>query len=131
MTFAAKKPSLSVSQLKSILGKQGFTGMLNSEAHFSELGILACGSKQYEVFYYEWYETHPPGRAIHAQYRIVFIENDSTYIGSYVVQDRPKIISRDAVEFDCAESDGNRLQCSADGLPDSLLLDGETRDLLK
>jgi hypothetical protein len=119
---------ISVSRLKSILGKQGFTGMLNSEAHFRNLGILACGSNRYQVFYYEWYQMHRP---YHAQYRILFVESSSTYVGSYVVQDCPKRVSRDSVIFGYAENDGNKIQCSADGLPDNLVLNGEGTDLFK
>jgi len=127
----AKKLPISVSQLKSILAKQGFSGTVRGDVHFSNFGILPCGSNRYQVFYYEWYESHPPGLAIHAQYRVLFIRNDNSYVGSYVVQDRPMRISGNSLIFEYPGNLGNRIQCDADGLPANILLNDEGGTLFK
>ncbi|MDE3201048.1 MAG: hypothetical protein KGN79_09010 [Acidobacteriota bacterium] len=131
IVIAAKDPSISVNQLKDVLSKQGFTGMLNDEAHFSKIGFLTCGVDRYQVFCYEWSESHQPSLAIHAQYRVLFVENGSKYVGSYVVQDHPKKISHDAVIFRPAGRDSNEIKCGANGLPGKVFLNGTESELFK
>ena len=88
LTSGAQK--LDTQWLRDILSKQGFTGTLQGKVTFSRLGTMRCNSVALEVYYYTWEETNPPGRAIHASYRLIFIE-DRQYLGQYVVSDCPAL----------------------------------------
>lgn len=76
--------------LKTELAAQHFSGVLEGDVHFTYLGILPCGNKHLRVIYYSWYETNPPGEAIHASYRVILMDK-RTYLGSYAVEYPPEI----------------------------------------
>jgi hypothetical protein len=124
-----KRPA--TTDLKRLLTEQGFSGSLTSEARFTEIGDLACNTRKLRLIYYEWEESNPPGNAIHAQYRILFIGDKSKYIGSYIVEDRPTTILSDALVFGYEGKLGNKIQCNAQGLPKTVLLNGESSNLFK
>jgi len=111
--------------LRDQLAKQGFTGMLEGKVHFFRLGTLQCNNTKLSVYYYEWEESHPPGKAIHAAYRILFMSPTFDYLGSYHVSDRPIKTGPSTISFNYPEADGNILQCDVDGLPKQVLLDGD------
>ena len=124
--------NLDTKSLRDILSKQGFTGQLygNVKVTFTRLGVMKCNTARLQVYYYVGEETNPPGRAIHASYRLLFIEN-SNYLGQYVVSDRPVLVKPDLLRFQVSEKDGNSLGCDREGLPKSLILDGESRILFR
>ena len=130
-TILAQQPHTSASSLKHLLAQQGFTGLLEGKVAFSRLGRLDCGTGKLEVFYYSWEESHPPGLAIHASYRVVLLEDGSKYVGSYQVQDRPARSTRTAILFNYPEGDGNTISCDGDSLPQSVVLNGEFEILEK
>jgi hypothetical protein len=117
--------------LKKSLEWQGFSGQLSGNVHFTHLGELGCNAKKFRVLYYTWEETNPPGKAIHAQNRIVLLGDDGNYAGSYIVDDRPAKALPNALVFGYEDKLGNEIQCNAHGLPKNVLLDGELRDLIK
>lgn len=117
--------------LKELLSKQGFTGELKGKVNFDSLGSLQCNADKLQVFYYEWEESHPPGFAIHASYRVIFIGKGNRYLGSYAVEDQPKIVGSLALIFDYPAKLGNTIRCDPSGLPKSVLLDGELPELEK
>jgi len=119
---------LDTTSLKEILSKQGFTGLLQGKVTFQFLGSMKCNSAALQTYYYTWEETNPPGRAIHASYRLIFIENRH-YVGQYVVSDRPVLVKQDVLRFPVSEEDGSSLRCDQDGLPKALYLDGGDRVL--
>ena len=45
----------------------------------------------YRVIDHEWYESNPPGEAIHASYRLVLLKGGTRYVGSYIVEGRPVV----------------------------------------
>jgi hypothetical protein len=59
--------------LTTLLAQQGFSGELHGNVHFTPLGTLACHGKKLQTFFYEWEQSNPPGKAIHATHRILFI----------------------------------------------------------
>ena len=124
--------NLDTKSLKDILSKQGFTGQLygNVKVTFTRIGVMKCNTAGLQVYYYVGEETNLPGRAIHASYRILFIE-DRNYIGQYVVSNRPVLVKPDLLRFPISEEDGNSLKCDREGLPKSLILDGESRVLFR
>jgi hypothetical protein len=124
LTSSAQK--LDTKSLKDILSKQGFTGLLEGKFTFTLLGNMKCNSTMLQVYYYTWEESHPPGRAIHASYRLIFIE-DRNYVGQYVVSDRPVLVKPDSLRFPVSEEDGNSFKCDEEGLPKSFYLDGGDR----
>jgi hypothetical protein len=86
--------------LKHLLAKQGFSGLLTGDIRLSELGNLACNGKTYRVVYYEWYESHPRGEAIHASFRLLLLDGGTRYVGSYIVEDRPTKVTPISIVFD-------------------------------
>jgi hypothetical protein len=128
LTSGAQK--LDTKSLKDILSKQGFTGTLQGKVTYKYLGNMKCNSASLKVYYYTWEETNPPGRAIHFIQRLIFIENRN-YLGQYVIADRPVLVKPDMLHFPFSEKDGNSLRCDQDGLPKSLILDGEYSDLFR
>ena len=131
VTVLAQNPHTSTGSLKRLLAQQGFTGALEGKITIKRLGIFHCGSRQLEVFYHTWEESNPPGRAIHAAYRVVLLENGSRYVGSYKVQDPPAKIARAAIFFDYPKDAGNVIACDDNSLPESVVLNGEGADLFK
>lgn len=127
----AQTPRTSSRTLKQLLAQQGFSGALDGKIAIERLGVFHCGSRPLEVFYHSWEESHPPGKAIHAAYRIVFLENGNKYLGQYKVQDPPAKVTRTGVIFDYPKRGGNKIECDGDSLPQSLTLNGETKDLFK
>jgi len=118
--------------LKDILSKQGFSGVLygNDKITFTCLGSLQCNAENLSVYYYTWEEVNPPGRAVHFIQRLIFLKGRD-YVGQYEVSDRPVLIKPDLLRFPVSEEGGNSLSCGQKGLPKSLLLDGEDRDLFR
>ena len=127
----AQTPRTSTSTLKHLLAQQGFSGALEGKIAIKRLGVFHCGSRPLEVFYHTWEESHPPGKAIHAAYRIVFLENGNKYVGQYKVQDPPTKTTRTAMVFDYPARDGNTIECEGDSLPEEVTLNGESGVLLK
>lgn len=127
----AQQPHTSTSSLKRLLVQQGFTGELQGKVAFSRLGILDCGSRKLEVFYYSWEESHPPGLAIHASYRVILLEHGNKYVGSYHVADPPARMTQTAILFNYSKKDGNTIACEDEDLPQSVMLDGESEDLFR
>ena len=125
------QPHPATSDLKRMLAEQGFTGELKGKVRFSSLGRLTCNARKLQVLYYEWEESNPPGNAIHSQYRILFLGNESKYVGSYAVDDRPIAVGPDALLFHYEKDRGNKVQCNAHGLPNEVLLNGEPHALFK
>jgi hypothetical protein len=117
---------LDTKSLRNILSKQGFSGELHGKVTFSRLGTMKCNAEELRVFYYTWEETNPPGHAIHFSQRLIFVEKQ-TYLGQYVISDRPVLVKPDLLRFPVSEEDGNTLRCDEDGLPKSLYLDGGDR----
>ena len=130
-TILAQQPHTSTSSLKQLLDQQGFSGALEGKIAIKRLGVFHCGSRTLEVFYHTWEESNPPGKAIHAAYRIFFLENGNKYIGQYMVQDPPTKITRTAIVFGYPASDGNSIACDGDNLPESVELNGEGSALFK
>lgn len=117
--------------LKKTLASQGFSGQLTGKVHFTLLGDLACNTQKFRAFYYEWEESNPPGKAIHAQYRVLLIDMRGNYTGSYVVEDRPVRVTPNALVFPYEERLGNKIQCDADGWPESVILNDQGGTLFK
>ena len=111
--------------LKQSLSRQRFSGELAGNVHVTRLGSLVCSGKNLQVLYYEWEESHPPGAAIHAQYRILFMDAGSHYLGSYVVEDRPTKVGPTSIRFGYPERLENSIGCNKQGLPSRVLLNGE------
>ena len=118
----AQTPRTSTSTLRHLLAQQGFSGALEGKIAIKRLGVFHCGSRPLEVFYHSWEESNPPGKAIHAAYRIVFLENGNKYVGQYKVQDPPVKITRTAIVFGYPEGDGNTIECEGDSLPEKVNL---------
>jgi hypothetical protein len=118
-------------KLKQLLSKQGFSGSLKGKVHISELGSLHCGAETYRVLYHEWEDSHPPGPAIHASRRLVFLADGEQYLGSYVVASKPLNVSSDSILFEYSEELGNSIACAdiADGR--KIVLDGESHTFSK
>jgi hypothetical protein len=130
LPFASSAQELDKKSLERILSKQGFSGQLtgNVKVRFAFLGDMKCGSAVLHVYYYTGEETHPPGKAIHFNQRLIFLENRN-YLGQYDISDRPVLVQQKTLRFPVSEEDGNSLECGRDGLPKSVLLDGGGRAL--
>jgi hypothetical protein len=122
---------LTLAKLKSLLESQGFSGGFEGRVRISRLGEMNCAANNLQVYYYTWEETNPPGEAIHAAYRILFFKDSTTYLGQYQVGDRPKLLQSNKLVFNYAEGDGNTIQCDQNGLPESVLINGEDLTLSK
>lgn len=117
------------SNLRHRLATQHFSGMLKGDIRFTSLGTLRCGANNLRMFFYEWYESSPPGLAIHASYRVIVMDG-GIYVGSYVVEDRPKN-EGDRLLFPY-DSHGKSIGCGTSGvLPKKVLLNGEVIPLAK
>jgi hypothetical protein len=127
----AQTPRTSTRTLRQLLAQQGFSGALEGKVSIKRLGVLHCGSRPLEVFYHSWEESRPPGMAIHAAYRIVFLENGNQYIGQYKVQYPPTKIKGNTILFTSPDGNGNTIACEGDNLPQSVVLNGELLDLFK
>jgi hypothetical protein len=130
LSLGSSAQQLDTKSLKDILSQQGFTGLLQGKVTFKYLGNMKCNSVALRAYYYTWEETNPPGRAVHASYRLIFIEKRD-YVGQYVVSDRPFLVKPDMLRFQVSEEDRNSLRCDPNGLPKSLILDGESRVLFR
>ena len=116
-------------KLKKELASQHFTGVLEGNVRFTTLGQLSCGSSSLQVFFYEWEESTPPGEAVHSSYRVILMHG-ATYLGSYVVADKPSL-QGDELRFPYTEN-GNSIRCGIEGAPPKkVLLDGENISLAK
>jgi len=122
---------LTFAMLRRLLESQGFSGGFEGRVHISRLGQMDCAGSKLQVYYYTWEETHPPGLAIHAAYRVLFFKDSTTYLGQYKVGDRPKLLKSNKLVFNYSESDGNSIQCDQNGLPESLQANGEDLTLFK
>jgi hypothetical protein len=129
-SILAQEAHTSLTSLKNLLAKQGFTGALDGKITIKRLGVLHCGSRQFESFYHTWEQSNPPG-ARHAAYRVVLVEEGSKYVGSYRVPESPARITRSAILFNFEDEDGNIIQCDGDNPPASVVLDGEFSTLFK
>jgi hypothetical protein len=116
-------------KLKKELASQHFSRVLEGNVKFTNLGQLSCGSDSLQVVFYAWEESSPPGAAVHSSYRVILMHG-ATYLGSYVVADKPSI-QGDEIRFPYTEN-GNSIKCGTDGaLPKEVLLDGENISLAK
>jgi hypothetical protein len=116
-------------ELKTLLSKQGFTGELTGNIKFENLGEIGCGQRQIEAIYYEWNETQSPGLAMHQSHRILFISKQQQYLGSYAIDERPAKLSPLSILFNYDANSGNTIKCTSDGLPKTVLLDGDLKHL--
>lgn len=123
------KSQLPSSDLKAALSRQHFSGELRGNVHFLDLGTLRCGSTVLRPVFYEWSESSHPGRAVHASYRVILMKN-GTYIGSYVVEDKP-VVSGSDIRFPYSPTNGNTIHCEATGAPAQVVLDGSITRLQK
>jgi hypothetical protein len=129
MPILSMSSHASSADIKKELAAQKFSGVLNGDVKFTTLGELHCGANPLQVVFYEWYESSPPGKAVHSSYRVVLMHG-TTYVGSYVVEDKPSI-QGDEIQFPYT-SDGNSIKCTSDGAPPKkVLLDGEVIPLAK
>lgn len=113
----------------SLLAKQRFSGLLKGDVHFANLGTLNCGSQVISILFYEWYESPPHGAAIHASQRVVLMRGQ-TYLGAYVVDDRPTI-SDNKIRFPYPAQDGNVITCETGGIPAKVFLNRDIVPLAK
>lgn len=119
----------STAKLKNILAGQSFSGVLEGNVIFTTMGQFTCGSNSLQVVFYEWEESMPPGKAVHSSYRVILMHG-ATYLGSYVVEDKPSIQGNELM-FPYTEN-GNSIMCGTEGrLPKKVLLDGEIVSLVK
>jgi hypothetical protein len=116
--FAAGPPTISVRHLKTILRDQGFSGALDKDTSFKNLGVFACGPNEYRIFYFVWSETRPDGSPGHGQQRIIIVGAGEKYIGSYWINDPPLKVMRDVilVSGDVA-NDQDEIRCVHGELP--------------
>jgi hypothetical protein len=128
-SITAQEPS--EHSLKGLLLKQGFSGQLEGNIQFKKLGWMDCNARKLQSIYYRWEESNPPGLAIHINQRVVFMDQDGKYLGSYVVDDIPTKTAADTLSFKYLPKLGNVIRCNRDGLPASILLNGESRTLAK
>jgi hypothetical protein len=129
LSLTSNAQRVDTKSLRDILAEQGFTGQLdgNIKVRFARLGVMKCNTAILQVYYYTGEETHPPGRAIHFSQRLIFIEG-RTYLGQYVVSDRPVLVKPDSLGFPYSKGDGNTIQCDQEGLPKLARLDGHYLD---
>ena len=117
---------LSQAKLKQILTQQGFSGGFSGKIQIKPLGIMTCGKRELQIYYYTWEETHPPSKTIHAAYRILLLNEAQEYLGQYKVEgDHPTMRGTESLVFPYPESEGNRITCDRDGPPATVLLNGE------
>jgi hypothetical protein len=125
LSSASSAQKLDRKSLRDILSEQGFTGQLdgNIKVRLTRLGVMKCNAAMLQVYYYTGEETHPPGRAVHFSQRLLFIEN-RTYLGQYVVSDRPVLVKPGSLRFPDSAENGNLLKCDREGLPKAVNLEG-------
>lgn len=119
--MAAETSALTTRQLRLLLQKQGFHGLLNRDASISRLSTLKCNAKTISVYYYNWGDSKPP---YHGNQRIIFVDSSNHYLGFYFASDPPSRVTRKALFFNYPDGDGNVIRCDSDGLPASVQLDG-------
>ncbi len=117
MGLATDPPQLSVRQLRSILREQGFSGALDRDASFKNLGVFSCGDQKYRIFYFVWAETRPDGSPGHGQQRIVIIGAGDKYIGSYWIDDPPVKVTRNSILLSNDPNDKDEIRCEDGELP--------------
>jgi hypothetical protein len=118
-------------RLKQLLSSQGFSGPLIGKVHISELGWLHCGAETYRVLYHQWDDSHPPGRAIHASQRLVFLADGEQYLGSYVIASKPLKVSSGSILLPYPQELGNSIACADIGDGKKIVLDGEVHTFFK
>jgi len=128
-------PQTQSSNLRRLLAKQGFCCYIRAKdgVTLTELGHMACGSKSLRAVYYEWQEQHPRGDAVHASYRLIFMDGN-VYLGNYEVTGTdgfPSIVGKKLIQFSSQENGENRVGCEAGELPKHAWLGGESRSLFK
>jgi len=131
LTLPAQQPEMVPLHWKRLLAQQGFSGALEGKVNLVRVGTLPCGAQRLRIFFYSWEESDRPGEAIHANYRVVFLENENKYVGSYVVADRPSKVTGNELRFDYPAKFGNAISCDHQALPSKVLLDGEIKELGK
>ena len=112
------------------LQSQGFTGALTGDIHFTTLGNLHCSKTQFRVIYFEWYGPANPG-SHRAQYRLLFLEGGSQYVGSYAITNKPLSVRDDAILFGFANDAGNAITCADVEQRKAVLLDGDLQSFFK
>ena len=130
LSLPSSAQKVDTKSLRDILSKQGFTGLLRGKVTFSLLGTMKCNSAILHVYYYFWEESNPPGKAIHSSQRFIFLKNGN-YLGQYVIADRPSLIKPDLLQFPNSGEDGNSIKCDREGLPGSVILDGQSTVLFR
>ena len=117
--------------IKKLLADQGFTGTMEGNVGLHQIGEIQCNASKFQVWYYTWEESGPPGLAIHAAQRLVFIQKGDRYLGSYAVDDRPARITINSLSFRYSDKSGNSIRCGRGELPTTVLLNGEILSLEK
>ena len=115
VTFVGMSSAASTQSKRALirtLQQQGFTGALSGDIHFTTIGTLHCPSSDFQVIYFEWYgPAHPSSHR--AQYRILFLDGERRYLGSFIVMGGPVSIRKNSVSFTYDESSDNVITCSA------------------
>jgi hypothetical protein len=126
--LAAETSAPTPTQIRSVLKKQGFSGLLNRDASISRLGKLDCSGTTFSIYYYNWGDSKPPH---HGNQRIILLDSSNHYLGFYFVSDPPSRVTREALFFNYLDADGNVIRCDKNGLPASVHLNGSDAPIEK
>jgi hypothetical protein len=129
--FCLAQHEQSTDHVRSALAQQGFSGELDGKIGIHLIGALNCGTNRLQVYFYEWEEANPPGKAVHSISRILLFSGKDQYLGSYVVSDRPTTLTSDALKFEYPEDAGNTIRCTQNKPPRKVLLNGELQEFAK
>jgi len=100
---------------------QGFTGQLDKGAPIKSIGAIDNGRIKVSVYFYDF--VNPESN--HGNHRILILDQQCNYLGSYAVNERPLYAMDNKIVFRDTGIPGNVVEITGSSLPKQIWLDGE------
>lgn len=103
------------------LEEQGFSGGLGRGTVIDFLGIVSTTERSYATYYYEF--NNP--ESMHGNHRLIVLDRNCNYLGSYTLNGRPLFAYGNKVIFPDIGSGGNVVEFKGKTIPDHIWIHGD------
>jgi hypothetical protein len=127
-TCDANHPALGRWELVNILKRNGFSNVIDEYTELKRVGNIRVADSCLTLFVYS--REFQAGSNLHEVKRLLVFRNHE-YIGMYAIDDVPKGLNGNILEFPGSTEEGNSIVFSSEVPPEKIYLDGEIRRLFK
>lgn len=115
-----------------VLSAGGFSGVLNQKVQIIKIGAIKIEDTCLNLYVYTLTSESKGGSegARHMAKRLLILSN-TEYLGMYAIDELPKGLIGNTLEFSGSTEAGNRIVFSNELPPEKIYLDGEVRRLFK